>query len=271
MPSELIFLLILVGAGTGTISTLIKISPALIAIPAFFFFLPLFNLPLNDVVLPVVSTCLIAFIPAHLYLWIQSMKRGEVDFQRLVNFAPGVVMGGIIGAQLLSLISFSLFKVTFSLIALVSILNIVMTLKFISVPVISIKKWMCLPIGLLVGTISLLSGSGGRTLSESLLITCNTELKKKEGTVNGLIVFASIAAMVGFIYPAQAFDYSILSKLNSLTFAGSMHLPSLMILALSHGLFCWLCRNRANNTLDNTVLSVSYVTFIFCTLIRLWV
>jgi uncharacterized membrane protein YfcA len=271
MPSELIFLLILVGAGTGTISTIMKVSPALIAIPAFYFFLPVFNLSFSDVVLPVVSTCLIAFLPAHLYSWIQSMKNGEVDFERLISFAPGIVMGGIIGAQLLSLMSFSLFKVTFSLIALISILNIILALKLISVPVISLKKWSFLPIGLLIGSISLLSGSSGRVLGESLLMTSNTELKKREGTINGLVVFASIAAMVGFIYPAQAFNYSTLLRLDSLTFAGSMHLPSLIVLALSHGFFCFLCCNRANNTLDNTVLSVSYIVFIFCTLVRLWV
>ena len=271
MPTELILFLIVIGAGTGSISSLIKCSPTLIAIPAFFFFLPVFNIPFDNVMLPIVSTCLIAFLPTHLYSWIQLMKRGKVDFSRLINFAPGIVMGAIIGAQLLSLINFIVFKVMFSLIAVFSILNILLTFQSVKKTEFNINKVIILPFNLLLAAVSLLAGNSGRVLIESVLIKSHIEPEQKEGTVSGLVVFASIAAMVGFIYPAQPFDYVIFTELDNAYYAGSIHLPSLIILAISHFFFYWICRNRENHTLDNTVLSISFIVFILCTLVRLWV
>ena len=266
MPAiELILLFILIGAATGAISSLINIAPTLVAVPALYFFLPVFNLSFQDLMLPAMATCITAFIPTHLYAWIKSMKRGEVDSQHLINFAPGVAMGGVIGAQLLSLIGFFVFKITFTLIALIAVLNIIMRFRTERISSISINKWAHMPIGLFIGMMSLMSGNGGQTLSEGFNTLKKIDPTKRQGSVNGFIVFASIAAMVGFIYPAQSFQHATLSG-----FSGAIHVPLMLILAVSHWFFYWLCRNRGN-TLDKSVLSISFVVFIVCSLIRLWI
>ena len=125
MPSiEMFFLLFFIGAATGSIASVIKIAPALIAIPALYFFLPVFNLSFERLMLPAIATCITSFIPANLYAWIISMKKGEVDSQQQINFAPGIAMGGVIGAQILSLSSVFVFKIAFSLIALIAVTNV---------------------------------------------------------------------------------------------------------------------------------------------------
>lgn len=265
MPIELILLLVLIGAGTGSVSAIIKVAPALIAIPTLYFFLPVFDVSLDSLVLPVIATCLTAFIPTYLYVWIKSMKAGAVDFQRLINFTPGIVMGAVVGAQLLSLISPSVFKVAFSIVSIIAILNIVLSSKMESISDVNINKVVQLPIGLLIGVASLISGSCGRVLAEMLFSINKTRPSQRQGTIDGVTVFASIAAMVGFIYPAKAF-----SHLGLIGFAGAIHLPSILILAISHFFFFWLCQNRGNG-LDQKVLSASFMIFLICALIRLWI
>tara|TARA_R110001632_G_scaffold42342_1_gene107036 strand:- start:50661 stop:51461 length:801 start_codon:yes stop_codon:yes gene_type:complete len=266
MPTiELILLFILIGAATGAISSIIKIAPTLIAIPTLYFFLPVFSLSLQDLMLPAIATCITAFIPTHLYAWIKSMKHGEVDSQHLINFAPGIAMGGVIGAQLLSLASFLVFKIGFTLIALIAILNIILRSRTKKTPSIAINKLGHIPIGLFIGTMSLVSGNCGHTLGESLSTLKAVDQRQRQGSINGFVVFASIAAMVGFIFPAQSFDQATLSG-----FSGAIHVPLMLVLAFSHLFFYWLCRNRGN-TLDKSVLSISFVIFVTCSLVRLWV
>jgi uncharacterized membrane protein YfcA len=266
MPTiELILLFILIGAATGTISSIIKIAPTLIAIPALYFFLPVFGLSLQEVMLPAIATCITAFIPTYLYAWIKSMKHGEVDTQHLINFAPGIAMGGVIGAQLLSLVSFLVFKIGFTLIALIAILNIILRSRTKKTSSIAIGKLAHIPIGLFIGAMSLVSGNGGQTLGESLSTLKTVDHRQRQGSINGFVVFASIAAMIGFIFPAQSFDQATLSG-----FSGAIHIPLMLVLACSHFFFNWLCRHRGN-ALDKRVLSISFVIFIACSLVRLWV
>ena len=173
-------------------------------------------------------------------------------------------MGSVIGAQLLSIIGFFAFKIVFSLICLIAVVNIVFRPQFERMNAMKIGKLGHLPIGLVVGVLSLLSGNCGRVLGNMLCTLKKIEKKQYQGTSDGFVVFASIAAMVGFIYPAQTFDHIGLSG-----FAGAVHLPSMIILSCSHLFFYWLCRNKGNE-LDKYVLSISFVVFIAFSVIRLW-
>lgn len=265
MPSiEMFLLLIFIGAATGSVSSIIKIAPALIAIPALYFFLPVFDLSFQSLLLPTIATCITAFIPAHLYAWIGAMKRGKVDSQQLINFAPGVAMGGVIGAQLLSLSNSLVFCIAFSFVSLIAVLNIVFYSKLERLHVKKLGRYWNLPIGLGIGVLSLLAGSCGQVLSRLLCGLVGVKAERQQGTADGFVVFASIAAMVGFIYPAQPFNQIGLSG-----FAGAVHLPAMIVLACSHMLFYWLCRHRGNE-LDKSVLSISFVVFMVFSVIRLW-
>jgi uncharacterized membrane protein YfcA len=266
MPTiEMFILLLFIGAATGSVASVIKIAPALIAIPALYFFLPVFDLSFHSLMLPSIATCITAFIPANLYAWISSMKKGEVDSQQLINFAPGIAMGGVIGAQLLSLSSLLVFEVAFSLIALIAVINIVLRLRLERVHALQSRKSWNLLIALSVGALSLLAGNCGRVLGSLLCTFKKVEPKHHQGTSDGFVVFTSIAAMIGFIYPAKTFNQMELSG-----FAGAVHLPSMIILSCSHMFFYWLFRNLGNE-LDKSVLSISFVVFLFFSIIRIWI
>lgn len=265
MILEWCLLLVLIGSGAGAVSSLIRCAPALIALPSFYFFLPLFDVSFDEVMLPVIATCLVAFIPAHLHAWIRAMQKGQVDFQHMINFAPGFAMGGIIGAQLLSLINFVTFNVFFLLIAIIAILLMIFTLRSIQIAPRKINRVAYIPVGLGFGVISLLAGNCGRVMGQLLHMSSDNPEKNIEGTILGFAIFTSIAAMVGFIYPAQPFDQFGLSG-----FVGAIHLPSFAVLAICYWFFHWFCYKRGNN-LDRVVLYASAIVFLMCSLVRMWV
>lgn len=266
MPTiEMILLLLFIGATTGSITGLISIAPTLIAIPALYLFLPIFGYSLSEFMLPVVATCITAFIPTHLFAWINSMKQGGVDSQHLIRFSPGIAMGGVIGAQLLSLISFDVFKLCFSVLVVISIIGMFFHSSLAKSKTCNINKGAALPIGLIVGASSVISGHCGTVFTYGLEKFNKTDKKLITGTISGFAVFASIAALIGFVFPAKAFENAGLSG-----FSGAIHIPSMLVLALSHFTFYLLCRNRGN-ALDKKVLSIGFITFLVCSLIRLWV
>ena len=266
MPTfEMMLLLFFIGITTGSITALISIAPTLIAIPALFFFLPIFGYSLNELMLPAIATCITAFIPMHLYAWINAMKKGDVDSQHLIRFSPGITMGGVIGAQSLSLISFDVFKICFSVLVVLTILGMTFHSFLAKSKTITITKNAALPIGLLIGVSSVMSGHCGSVLAYGLEKINTTSKNLRAGTISGFAVFTSIAALIGFIFPAKAFKSIELSG-----FAGAIHVPSMFILGMTHFVFYLLCRGRAN-TLDKKVLSIGFIIFLACSLIRLWI
>ncbi|MCB5161928.1 hypothetical protein [Marinomonas algarum] len=111
---ELLLLLMTVGCLTGALSALIRTPPELIAIPSLVFFLPLLGLSIDDTLVPIVATCIVAFIPVCLYRWVSAMQKQTVDMDQLTKSASGVAMGAVIGAQLLSFSPVWLFYVGFT-------------------------------------------------------------------------------------------------------------------------------------------------------------
>ncbi|TYL47848.1 sulfite exporter TauE/SafE family protein [Marinomonas sp. IMCC 4694] len=261
---DILLLLLLVGAATGSTIALIRVSPTFIAIPALYLFFPVFGYSFEDHVLPIVATCITAFIPIQLYIWINAMKANAVDSTSLIHFAPGIAMGGVIGAQLLSIISVLVFKVAFSVVVLFALFALLFPIKADSKNNNTQKRFIDLPLGLLVGIVSLLSGNNGQDLSYMLSRLKKVSVGLIDGTTAGFVVFSSIAAMIGFIFPAKPFNDLGLSG-----FAGAIHLPSLGVLALAHTVFYWLCRHRGN-ALDKKVLAVSVMIFLACSVVRIW-
>ena len=266
MPTiEMILLLLFIGATSGSLAALISIAPTLIAIPALYFFLPIFGYSLNEFILPAVATCIAAFIPTHLFAWINAMKQGDVDSDNLIRFSPGIALGGVIGAQLLSIISFDVFRICFSMLVVITIIGMTFRSSLTKIKTIPMSKNAALPIGLIIGSSSVISGHCGSVFAHVLEKVNTTNKKLSAGTISGFAVFASIAALMGFIFPAKAFESIELSG-----FAGAIHIPSMLILGMTHFIFYLLCRGRGND-LDKKVLSIGFIVFLACSLIRLWV
>ncbi|MCV2402775.1 sulfite exporter TauE/SafE family protein [Marinomonas sp. C2222] len=264
MTIELTLFLMLIGIVAGVLSKAVNFSPAFIAISAAYFFLPIFNTSLEHALLSVVATSIFSFLPMHIYTWLESMRSKSIDFPMLVQFSPGIALGAIIGAQVLSFMNPIVFKVCFSLLVIIYTYNALLSSNLITHKVRKTSKGFSLLVGMLVGGVSLLAGSCGRVLGDSLFSFLSKDLNNKEATVRGFVVFTSIAALIGFAFPAQGFDTH-----NLFGFTGAVHLPSALIMGLSFSVAYLLCRRQIND-LDKNVLIISCVLFLVFTVFRLW-
>lgn len=266
---QFLLFLMICGALSGALYATTKLGSALFVVPTVLLFMPVFHLSAHELLLPVIATAITAMIPMLLLDWVDQMKAQKVDSKYLIAFAPGAAMGGVIGAQIVSLMPFSIFPFFLIFLSLAVVLNVYWHYR----PLAETSKWrifqqlqrgvLKLPVALFLSCISVLSASTGKPLFGSLLSLGVIKQENLEPTTTGLALFAAIAAMVGFAFPAESFIYS-----GSMGFVGAIHLLSCLILTLSQFVTFCLCRNKGSR-LDIAVVYVAAIAFLLLATFRL--
>lgn len=271
MDIQFLLFLMICGALSGALYATTKLGSALFVVPTALLFMPVFHLPENELVLPVIATAMTAMIPMLLLDWVDQMKAQKVDSKYLIAFAPGAAMGGVIGAQIVSLMPFTIFPFFLTLLSITVVLNVYWHYR----PLAEDSKWrICqqlqggvlkLPVALLLSCMSVLSACTGKPFFGVLLSLGLIKQENLEPTTTGLALFVAIAAMVGFAFPAESFVDS-----ESMGFVGAIHLLSCLILMLSQLVTFYLCRNKGSR-LDIAVVSVGAIVFLLLATFRLLV
>ncbi|WP_394179185.1 TSUP family transporter [Marinomonas posidonica] len=265
MPVEFTVFLFLMGLGCGLVSAQIKVSPALTCLTSLYFFLPAIDIPVENLISVIIASTIVACLPTHLYSWLKGMKSGQVEYALLLKYAPGFAMGGVIGAQLVSLASFQVILAFLSFSLLLSVFVSTMQWRYIKLQ--SIPNFP-LPIGLLAGGISLLGGNDGHIVSRLLNHLHHRNPENSEGTLHGMSLFLSFAALIGFVFPAVP---PSLPSMMSLGFGliGSIYLPAATTLAV--GLFLGtLLSHWQVSQYEHKILLVCFNLYLIVCLFRIW-
>lgn len=266
MPIEFTVFLILIGLACGLVSTQIRVSPALTCLTALYFFLPVIGMPVDQYISIVIATILVACLPIHLYHWLTAMKAGRVEYSLLLKYAPGLAMGGVIGAQLVSL---SNVEVLLAFISFTLLLNIF----------VSVLEWQVhqqrsvpnfpLPIGLLAGGMSVLGANDGHTVARLLYQLHPHSNENRDGTLHGMSVFLSFSALIGFVFPALqpvAISHIVASDA---WLAGAIYIPA--ALALGAGLlFGSLLTRWQVSHYEHKILLACFNLYLIVCLFRIW-
>jgi len=267
--SFLLFLCV-TGAVAGALYAMTKIPAPLFVVSMILLFLPVFGFSQTEALLPVIATAITSFIPVLLLQWLEDMKAQKVDATALIALSPGAAMGGVIGAQIVSFMVPIFFQLTLSFIVLVLTATVLIRLPpFKSIVIKGLfsdlnTHYLRIPMGLLIGTISIMAGGPGKSLASATLTITSGKEPYKNGTSTGIALFVSIAAMVGFSVPAKAIHYDLIDG-N----IGAIQLTSCMVLAISQLAFYKVCKNRGNR-LDQTVLTLGLLAFLIIAVSRVW-
>ncbi|SBS37927.1 Sulfite exporter TauE/SafE [Marinomonas spartinae] len=271
MDIQFIIFLLICGAFSGALFATVKIGSALFIVPTALLFMPVFQLPPSALIVPVIATAITSMVPILLVDWLHYMKTQQIDTHSLIAFAPGAAMGGVIGAQVVSLMTFGTFGLLFGLLVVMAVINVLLLYR----PFAESSKWRCfaqlsqsafrLPITLLIGCVSVMSASSGKLFYTVMLQMHTIKKEQVSGVSTGLALFVVVAAMVGFSFPAKAFALS-----GTHYFIGAVHLPTCMVLAISQLATYLLCRNKGNN-LDKGVVHISAVIFLVIAVLRIWI
>lgn len=270
MELQLLILLFIIGGVAGALYATTQVSTPLFIVSAVLLFLPALGVELSGVLLPVIATSVVSFIPILLLEWVRDMKERKVDSVVLIALSPGAAIGGVIGAQLVSFMSPIYFKVALSILVLLLVyrdwLSARQRLQNTNNAYLGNLNSHALrmPIGLFIGVVSMMAGGAGKIMAETVLTKSSVDHEHRHSTAVGVALFVSIAAMVGFSFPAMP-----LSLPNTDGFIGGIQLLSCLVLAVSQMLFYLLCREKGNR-LDRLVLTIGFVLFMLIAASRVW-
>lgn len=270
MDIQFVVFLLICGAFSGALFATVKMGSALFIVPTVLLFMPVFQLPPPALIVPVIATAITSMAPMLLVDWLHDMKTQQIDSLSLIAFAPGAAMGGVIGAQIVSLMTLAAFELLLGLLVVMAMINVFLLYR----PFDELSKWRCfsqlsqsafrLPITLLIGCVSVMSASSGKLFYSVMLQMHIIKKEQVSGVSTGLALFVVVAAMVGFSFPAKTFALS-----GTHYFIGAVHLPTCLVLAISQLAAYLLCRNKGN-TLDKGVVHVSAVLFLVIAALRIW-
>ncbi len=201
MPIEplLIVELLALGTVTGFLAGLLGIGGGMIMVPFITFILDAKGFPAEHAVKMAIATSLATICFTSLSSVRAHHQRGAVLWPVARSLAPGIVVGGLLGAQLAVAMSSRVLSVLFALFIGFSATQMLLDRK----P----KPTRTLPgapglfgVGGVVGFLSSLVGAGGAFISVPFMTWCNVKIHNAVGTSAALGFPIALAGTIGYIW-----------------------------------------------------------------------
>lgn len=199
-------LLIPIGLIAGLMAGLLGIGGGLVIVPVLMFFYSRYGLFPETIMQTAIGTSLAVIIVTSVASIYGHHKKRSVNWDLVLAFAPGLVVGGVVGAFIVTQVGSVLLKYFFGVFEILIGLQFIMNFK--------IKLAFQLPgrmgqniVGLIIGLMSALLGIGGGTMTVPYLAGCQVIVHKAIATSAACGFFIAIASVTMFI-AKSAYDTS---------------------------------------------------------------
>jgi len=194
--------LALMGACAGFLAGLIGIGGGMIMVPFITFVLTAKGFPAEYILKMAVATSLATICFTSLSSVRAHHQRGAVLWPVVKLFAPGILLGSLIGAQIAVALPTKALSILFAIFVIFSATQMFLDRK----P----KPTRVLPAGLgmfgmgnVVGLLSSLVGAGGAFVSVPFMTWCNVKIHQAVGTSSALGFPIAFAGTLGYIWAGQ--------------------------------------------------------------------
>lgn len=195
---QLLLELLLLGAAAGFVAGLLGVGGGMLMVPFMTFLLAARGMPSQHVVKMAVATSLATIC----FTSISSVRahhlKGAVRWDIVRALAPGILVGGLLGAQLAIALPSKLLALVFAVFVGVSATQMVLDKK----P----RPTRQLPggpglfgVGGLIGTVSALVGAGGAFLSVPFMSACNVAIHTAVATAAAVGFPIAVAGTLGYV------------------------------------------------------------------------
>lgn len=223
-----------VGAAAGVLAGLFGIGGGLILVTALIWLLPQLGVPGPHLMHVALASSLGAIVLTAASSARSHYQRGAILWPSLMRLVPGMLLGGVLGAQIAGSLSASHLQWGVILFCLVAAWEMWRPKRNQAepdggeIP----TQWPLIPSGAVIGMISALVGIGGGSMTVPLLIHFGAKPVRAVGTSAACGLPIAIAAVVGFVWnqssPAETLPaYTV----------GYVHWPLAMVLGLTSILF----------------------------------
>jgi uncharacterized membrane protein YfcA len=218
MPDTLLLiqmavLLLVIGAFAGVLAGLLGVGGGIVLVPAFFYAFQTLGYGSEQLMQMCLATSLATIIVTSIRSVLSHNKKGAVDWEILRGWAPGIVIGAVVGMLVVSSLRSATLQGIFGVLALV----IGLYMGF------GRSEWrlgQAMPKGLTraalspsVGFLSVLMGIGGGSFGVPLMSLYNTPIHRAVATAAGFGVLIAVPSVIGFLFvtldPATRPPYTI--------------------------------------------------------------
>jgi uncharacterized membrane protein YfcA len=197
---QMALMLMAIGAFAGVLAGLLGVGGGIVLVPAFFYAFQTLGYDGPQLMQMCLATSLATIIVTSLRSVHSHNKKGAVDWQILRSWAPGIVIGAIIGMLLVAQLRSGTLQAIFGGLAL--IVGLYMGLGR--------AEWrlgQAMPTGVLravlspgVGFLSVLMGIGGGSFGVPLMSLFSTPIHRAVATAAGFGVLIAVPSVIGFLF-----------------------------------------------------------------------
>lgn len=205
MPETLLLvqmavLLLVIGAFAGVLAGLLGVGGGIVLVPAFFYAFQTLGYGGDQLMQMCLATSLATIIVTSVRSVLSHNKKGAVDWDILRTWAPGIVIGAVVGMVVVSGLQSSTLQAIFGVLALVVGL-------YMGFGRADWRLGQAMPRGPVraalspaVGFLSVLMGIGGGSFGVPLMSLYNTPIHRAVATAAGFGVVIAVPAVIGFLF-----------------------------------------------------------------------
>ena len=193
-------MLLAIGAFAGVLAGLLGVGGGIVLVPAFFYAFQTLGYEGPQLMQMCLATSLATIIVTSIRSVLSHNRKGAVDWAILRSWAPGIVIGAVLGMLLVAQLRSTTLQGIFGVLAL--IVGLYMGLGR--------SEWrlgQAMPTGVaravlspLVGFMSVLMGIGGGSFGVPLMSLYNVPIHRAVATAAGFGVLIAVPAVVGFLF-----------------------------------------------------------------------
>jgi len=197
---QMAVMLLVIGAFAGVLAGLLGVGGGIVLVPAFFYAFQTLGYGGDQLMQMCLATSLATIIVTSIRSVMSHNKKGAVDWEILRSWAPGIVIGAVVGMFVVSSLRSTTLQAIFGALALVVGL-------YMGLGRAHWRLGQTMPSGAAraafspsVGFLSVLMGIGGGSFGVPLMSLYNTPIHRAVATAAGFGVLIAVPSVIGFLF-----------------------------------------------------------------------
>ena len=197
---QMLVLLAVIGAFAGVLAGLLGVGGGIVLVPAFFYAFQTLGYEGPQLMQMCLATSLATIIVTSVRSVLSHNKKGAVDWQILRGYAPGIILGAVLGMLLVAQLASIVLQAIFGVLALVVGL-------YMGVGRSEWRLGPAVPSGAgravaspAIGFLSVLMGIGGGSFGVPFMSLFSVPIHRAVATAAGFGVLIAVPAVLGFLF-----------------------------------------------------------------------
>lgn len=192
-------LLLAVGAFVGVLAGLLGVGGGIILVPAFFYVFQALGYPNFQLMQVCLATSLATIIVTSIRSVMAHNKKGAVDWEILRSWAPGIVLGAVVGFFIASSLRSATLQMIFGVLAIIVGLYMTFGKAHWRVGDAMPKGVVRIVLSPVIGFLSVLMGIGGGSFGVPTMSLYNVPIHRAVATAAGFGVIIAVPSVIGFL------------------------------------------------------------------------